>query len=85
MNSYRYICILLGIIFVILGILNIVLVHPVPGIFYLILSVIYFPPTDKFSKSKFGLVIPLILKLIIALVILWGTLAVGDLAEILGL
>lgn len=73
------------IIFFVTGVLNVWLVHPVPGVFYILLSVLYLPITNKFLQSKFGFVIPLPLKIIVGFVVLWGTLAVGDLAEILGL
>lgn len=72
-------------IFLITGILNAVLVHLVPGAFYLVLSLMYLPATDRMMKNKLGFSIPLAVKIIVGLVVLWGTLAVGDLAEILGL
>jgi len=74
-----------GIIFFLAGVLNAILVHPVPGAFYLLLSLIYFPLVSVFFKKKFGFSIPFTVKVILGIVILWGTLAVGDLAEILGL
>jgi hypothetical protein len=73
------------VLFFIIGLLNLFLVHPVPGIFYIILSIVYFPKTDIYLKKKLGFTIPVIIKIIFGFVILWGTLAVGDLAEILGL
>jgi len=60
-------------------------VHPVPGIFYLLLSLVYFPPINTLLKKRFGFAIPTVVKIIFGLVILWATLAVGDLAEVLGL
>jgi hypothetical protein len=74
-----------GALFIVTGILNLILVHPVPGIFYLLLSLLYFPIADTLSKRIAGLVMPLWVKVVLGLVVLWGTLAVGDLAEILGL
>ena len=74
-----------GIVFVIIGILNLFLVHPVPGIFYLLLSAIYFPQINGFIKKKIGFEIPNIIKLPLGFVVIWGTLAVGELAEIYGL
>jgi len=65
--------------------LNLILVHPVPGIFYLLLSLIYFPFVCSFAKKKIGFALPFWMKVVLGLIILWGTLAVGDLAEILGL
>ena len=72
-------------IFLITGILNTVLVHLVPGAFYLVLSLLYLPATDRMMKSKLGFRVPFAVKIIVGLVVLWGTLAVGELAEILGL
>lgn len=74
-----------GVVFIVTGILNLFLVHPVPGIFYLLLSFIYFPPVVTLLKERLGFSIPLTVKVILGFVILWGTLAVSDLAEILGL
>lgn len=74
-----------GVVFFVIGVLNAFLVHLVPGVFYLILSCVYFPPVNAILKKKFGLSIPFAAKVILGLIILWGTLAVGDLAEILGL
>jgi hypothetical protein len=73
------------VVFGIIGILNLILVHPVPGIFYLMISCVYIPATNIILKKRFGFSISLSVKIIVALIILWGTLAVGDLAEILGL
>jgi len=70
-----------AIIFFILGVLNAIFVHPVPGIFYLLLALVYLPATNAFIKKKLGFSIPLAVKIIVGLVILWGTLAVGDLME----
>lgn len=74
-----------GIVFLVTGVLNAILVHPVPGIFYLLLSLVYFPPVSVYIKKKLGFTIPFWVKAVLGLVVLWGTLAVGDLAEILGL
>jgi hypothetical protein len=76
---------ILGLLFIVTGILNLILVHWVPGTFYLIISVVYLPQANHVLKKKFGFSISLAAKIIFGLVILWGTLAVGDLAEILGL
>ena len=69
-------CIFLG-----LSILNFIYVHAVPGIFYLVLSFVFLPPLGSFLKKKLGFSIHPLVWLIIALVVLWATLAVGDLME----
>lgn len=76
--------ILIG-LFLIVGCLNILLVHPVPGIFYIVLALTYLPQTNKLLKKNLKFQIPDLLKIIFGLVVLWGTLAVGDLAELFGL
>lgn len=76
---------LFTLIFLILGVMNIILVHPVPGIFYILLACIFSPPANTLLKNTTGLAIPLAVKILFGLIILWGTLAVGDLAEIYGL
>ena len=70
-----------GIVFFVIGILNVFLVHPVPGVLYILLSFVYFPMADVVLKKRFGFKIPYIVKIILGLVILGGTLAVGDLME----
>lgn len=72
-------------IFIVIGILNVILVHAVPGIAYIILSFIYSPMANDLLKQKLGFTIPMWAKVVFGLVVLWGTLAVGDLAEVLGL
>lgn len=74
-----------GVLFIIIGILNVLLVHPVPGIFYLILSLIYFPQIEAIMSKKFGFTIPIKIRMVLGFVVMWGTLAVGELAEMFGL
>jgi hypothetical protein len=72
---------IIGIIFLLLGILNLIFVHPVPGLFYFIISCIYLPPFSAYAREKSGWIIPNAIKIILALFILWASLAVGDLME----
>ena len=71
--------------FVVIGVLNLFLVHPVPGAFYIIVALIYLPRVNSVLKKKFGLSIPLAAKIVLGLALLWATLAVGELAEMAGL
>jgi hypothetical protein len=82
---FKVISWLFGSLFFVIGILNLFLVHPVPGIFYLLISLTYLPQTNNLFKKKIGFPIPLKVKVLVGFVILWGTLAVGELADILGL
>jgi len=43
---------LFALLFFVIGVLNLWLVHNVPGIFYLILSIFYYPPTNKLFRKK---------------------------------
>ena len=52
------------------GVLNVFLVHPVPGIIYLLLSFVYFPPANDKLKERFGSSIPLVVKIILGIVII---------------
>ncbi|MDD5751579.1 MAG: hypothetical protein PHS73_03620 [Candidatus Peribacteraceae bacterium] len=74
-----------GVVFLLIGVLNALLVHPVPGVFYVLLSFVYLPPASVFLKKQLHLSIPLVVQIIVGFVIMWGTLAVGDLAEMFGL
>ena len=72
-----------GIVVFAVGILNIVLVHPVPGIVYILLSLIYFPPANNFIKRSFGFAIPAAVKVILGVVLFFFTLGVSDLGDMI--
>ena len=72
-----------GVVFLVLGVLNALLVHIAPGVFYIVLSSFYFPPATAFVTNKLRFSIPPIVTLILGLVVLWATLAVGELVELL--
>ena len=60
-----------------------VLVHLVPGIVYLILSLIFFPPSSAVLINTFGFRVPVILKVSLAIIIFIFTLGVSDLGDII--
>lgn len=74
-----------GLVFLSIGILNIIHISTIPGLFYIILSTIFIPLSNSLIEESLGLKIPNKLKLAIGLVVLWMTLGVGDLAEFYGL
>ncbi|WP_018479324.1 hypothetical protein [Pontibacter roseus] len=74
---------ILGIVIFAIGVLNLVLVHPVPGLVFLILSLLYIPQTDAQLRGKLGFSIPLAIKIILGLVSIWFTLGVSDLGDML--
>jgi hypothetical protein len=68
-------------IFFFIGVLNMILIHPVPGFIYILISLIYLPPLSNYIKVKLRISIPIILKVILAILVMWFTLGVGDLME----
>lgn len=74
---------LLGLVIFTIGMLNLLLVHPVPGVVFLSLSLLYFPPADSFFIKIFGFPIPLWAKAILGFIIIWFTLGVSDLGDML--
>ncbi|MBT8238685.1 MAG: hypothetical protein HKP38_07265 [Croceitalea sp.] len=79
MTTFQYV---LFALFVVLGVLNLFLIHPVPGVFYMLLSLVYLPPLNRYLKAKLKFSIPTAIKLVVAFLVLWGTLGVGDLMEL---
>ena len=65
------------------GVLNMILVHPVPGIIYIILSFIYIPTADVLLKKRLGFSIPLVIKIIMGIAIIMFTLGVSDLGNMI--
>jgi hypothetical protein len=70
-----------GVIFAVLGVLNLFLVHPVPGVFYLLVSLVYLPPMGAVLHRRFGFALPIAVKIVLGLAILWATLAMGELVD----
>lgn len=65
-----------------LGILNVILIHPVPGLIYLLVASIFVPSTNTFLRDRFNLSIPLVVKILVFLLVMWVTLGVSDLIEL---
>lgn len=74
-----------AIVLLLIGLLNLIFVHPVPGIFYIAFALIFLPRTNDFLRDKFKFSISLLVKSILFIGIMWATLAVGELAEMIGL
>ena len=72
-----------GIIVFTIGVLNLFLVHAVPGVAYLLLSLVYLPPANAVFRKKFGFSIPLVVKFILGVVIIMFTLGVSDLGDMI--
>lgn len=72
-----------GVVVLAVGVLNIILVHPVPGTVYLLLSLIYFPPANAYLKQIVGFSIPPAVKIFLGIVIIMFTLGVSDLGDMI--
>jgi hypothetical protein len=72
-----------SLVLIIVGILNILLVHPVPGLIYLLLLCLYFPPITDFIKIKWGVNIPFLAQIFLAIAIIMFTLGVSDLGNMI--
>lgn len=73
----------LGIVVFTIGAANLILIHPVPGIIGLTLSLLFFPPVNDFFQQKFNFRVPLAVKIILGLAIIWFTLGVSDLGDMI--
>jgi cbb3-type cytochrome oxidase subunit 1 len=74
---------LFGLLIIVIGILNLVLVHPVPAVAYFILSLLYLPPANALLKAWFGFTMPVVLKIALGVVIVMFTLGVSDLGDMM--
>ena len=72
-----------AIVLFVIGVLNLFLVHPVPGIIYFLLLFFYIPQANAILKKKFGFAIPSAVKLILGAVIIMFTLGVSDLGDMI--
>ncbi|MBA4153772.1 hypothetical protein [Flavobacterium sp.] len=84
-NYKNLVCWILGFWFLVISFFNFLLVHPVPGLFYLFFSLLFFPFITRLIFRTLHIQIPFYVQLFLALVVMWGTLAVTDLADIAGL
>ncbi|MEJ2596381.1 MAG: hypothetical protein P8100_14930 [bacterium] len=73
---------LFGIAVFIDGILNLYRGNdPGLGVAFLVLSFVYYPPVNDFISKRFGLSIHYLIKIVLGILIIWVTLAVGAIAE----
>lgn len=74
---------LFAVILFIVGVLNIFLVHPVPGVIYMLLAFLYTPAANSMLKSRFDFSIPWVVKIALAIVLVMFTLGVSDLGDMI--
>ncbi|HEX6333992.1 MAG TPA: hypothetical protein VFZ78_07180 [Flavisolibacter sp.] len=51
------------------------------GIFVALLSFVYFPPANKLVRNMFGFTLPMVVKILLGVFILWAALGVGELFD----
>ncbi len=68
---------------IVVGILNLFLVHPVPGTAYLLISLVYLPPANTFFNNRLGFSIPSLVKMILGIVLFLFTFGVSDLGDMI--
>jgi hypothetical protein len=74
---------ILGLLVFTIGMANLILIHPVPGIIGLLLSLLFFPPVNDVLKKTVGFTIPFAVKIVLALFIFWFTLGISDLGDMI--
>ena len=75
---------LFGLVVLAIGVANLLLVHPVPGIVGILLSLLFFPPMNTLLRKNLGFSVPIGVQIALFLVIIWFTLGISDLGEIMG-
>ena len=83
LSSAAIISWILGFLVFTIGLLNLLLVHPVPGVVFLLLSILFFPPANHFFKRNFGFIVPFLARIILGIIIIWFTLGVSDLGDMI--
>ncbi|MDQ3206950.1 MAG: hypothetical protein M3Q40_10710 [Pseudomonadota bacterium] len=72
-----------GLLVLAIGIANLLLIHPVPAAGYLLVSLVYLPPTSALLASRTGWLIHPAAKPALGIVVVMLTLGVSDLGEML--
>ena len=73
---------LFGFVIFIIGVLNLLRGNDqLLGVAFMLISFIYVPNADKLMKENIGFSIHYLLKIVLAVLLLWITLAVGAIAE----
>lgn len=74
---------LFGSVVLAIGVLNLLLVHPVPGVVFVLASLLYFRPAQAVLEQRFRVPVPPVAKVVLGLAIVWFTLGVSDLGDMI--
>lgn len=83
METKSIIAWLFAFLLVSVGLANLILVHPVPGLAYLAISLMYFPPAATWLQNKTGIRIPALVKILLGIVLIMFTFGVSDLGDMI--
>ena len=83
LNSGNLFSGLFAIVLFVLAVLNMFLVHPVPGIIYLFLTFLYLPQANDLLWKRLSFPIPVLVKISLGIVIIMFTLGVSDLGDMI--
>ena len=72
-----------GLLLIGVGIANLLLVHPVPALGYALVALVYLPPVTTAMKARLGVSIPMVVKVVLAVVVVMFTLGVSDLGDMI--
>ena len=71
-----------GILILILGILNLLYGNDADfGAFLVLISFVFYPPVNQFVQNRFHFSIPVWMKVVLAVLLLWVNMTVGAIAE----
>ena len=74
---------IVGIIVLAIGIANVLFIHPVPGVIAILIALLLLPVLDGVLRRYLGFSIPPMVKIIIGLLVIWFTLGVSDLGDLI--
>ena len=83
LNLSNFFSSLFALLVFVTGIANLIWVHAVPGVVYLLLSLVYLPPVNDFLQKRFGFSIPPIIKIMLGILLIMFTLGVSDLGDMI--
>lgn len=72
-----------ALIVIAIGLANLVWVHPVPAIIYLLIALLYIPQANTILKERLGFAIPSAIKIILGIIVIMFTLGVSDLGDMI--
>lgn len=83
---FRFSAWLTGLLFTLIGLVNVFWGNdPVFGVFLIVLSAVFYPHVLDAVRQRLNMEVPVWLRLLLALTILWMALGVGELPEKLGM